>query len=228
MSATAVAAGGTSVRSNVAVKLLDLSDKGAGLVTTGRLRAGAEVLVRLFIEGTEDLYAAKALVRWAETWSKNGREADVAGIEFMEVQEVRGRRFRSLASWAGDLPTPGGEKRQNKRRLIESSKVTCQATGLFDLLGMSSNIATGLLDLSEGGCQVLTVKKLEPGTKVRLSFKFQNPGVEFNAVGEVRWCNRDTMSLTPRCATGVEFGDLSHDAEGRLRIVLKAMDAVER
>lgn len=223
-SATA-AAGGTGVRSNCAVKLIDVSDKGACLVTTGRLRAGAELIVRIFIEGTGDLYAAKAVIRWAQTWTHNNREADVAGIEFMQVLEVRGERFRSMASWAASVPTSGVDKRQQKRRLLESSKVSCVVAGLFNALGLSSNCATGLVDLSEGGCQLLASKKLEPGTRIKLTLGFKNPTVELNVTGEVRHSTRDTLTLEPRYTTGIAFGKLSHDDEGRLLMVLRAMDA---
>jgi hypothetical protein len=226
MSASAAASNAPGVRSNVAVKLIDVCDKGAGLVTTGRLRAGADLVVRIFIEGTDDLYAAKAIVRWAETWSRNGKEADVAGIEFMQVQEIRGSRFRSMASWAVGLPTTrADDKRQQKRRLLETSQVRCAVAGLFNALGMSPNLATGLLDLSEGGCQVMATKKLEAGAKVRLTLAFQNPTVEINASGEVRWAKCDTLSLEPKYTTGISFGKLSHDEEGRLMMVLRAMDS---
>jgi len=226
MSASAAGSAAGTVRANVAVKVVDLSDKGACVVTSGRLRAGAEFIVRLSYAGTEDLYSAQALVRWAQTWNREGKEADLAGLEFMKVLEVRGERFRSMASWAGELPTAEGERRQNKRRLLETSKVHCVATGLFSLLGMSSNVALRLSDLSEGGCQIVSSRKLDEGAKVKFTLSFQNPTVEIRGTGEARWCKRDTLSLEPRYATGISFGDLSHDDEGRLRIVLRAMDAV--
>jgi hypothetical protein len=222
MSASAASAAASS-RSNVAVKLVDVSDKGACVVTTGRLRAGAELLVRLFVEGTPDLYSATAVVRWAETWTRNGREADVAGLEFMKIQEVRGQRFHSMTSWAPNAPTPEEDKRRRKRRLLETSKVTCVTAGLFNLLGMSSNLALTLTDLSEAGCQITATKKLEPGARVKLTFAFKNPAVEFALAGEVRWAKADTLSLE-RYPTGIEFGKLSHQDEGRLLMVLRAMD----
>lgn len=227
-SATAVASGGTTVRTNCAVKLIDVSDKGACIVTTGRLRVGAELVVRLSIDGTEDLYAAKAVIRWAQTWTHNGREADVAGVEFMQVLEVRGQRFRSMAGWAGSVPTAENDKRKQKRRLLESSKVKCVVAGLFNALGMASNCATSLVDLSEGGCQIVATKKLEVGTRVKLTFGFQNPTVEVNITGEVRHSTRDTLTLDPKYSTGIAFGALSHDDEGRLLMVLRAMDAGEK
>ena len=227
-SATAVASGGTTVRSNCAVKIIDLSDKGACLVTTGRLRAGAELQVRLFIDGTEDLYVAKAVVRWAQTWTHNNREADVAGVEFMQVQEVRGMRFRSMAAWAAAVPTAQSDKRQQKRRLLDTSKVKCVVAGLFNALGMASNCATSLVDLSEGGCSLVATKKLEVGTRVKLTLGFQNPTVEINVAGEVRHATRDTLTLDPKYTTGIKFGDLPHDEEGRLLMVLRAMDSGEK
>ena len=227
MSASAVSgAAATTVRTNVAVKVVDISDKGACIVTTGRLRAGAELLVRLTIDGTDDFYAAKAVIRWAETWTRNNREADVAGIEFMQVQELRGNRFHALTSWAPVVPKAEDDKRRQKRRLLETSKVTCATAGLFNLLGMASNLAHSLVDLSEAGCQILAVKKLEAGTRVKLTLTFKNPAVEFSLEGEARWSNRDTMSLEPRYSTGIQFGKLSHEAEGRLLMVLRAMDTV--
>jgi hypothetical protein len=227
MSSTAASGSqATTSRSNVAVKLVDVSDKGACLVTTGRLRAGAELLVRLFVEGTDDLYAAKAVVRWAETWTKNGREADVAGIEFMQVQEIRGTRFHPMTSWAPAVPTRAEDKRKQKRRLLETSKVSCVATGLFNFLGMASNLATHLVDLSESGCQINASKKLEPGTKVKVTLAFKKPDVEISLLGEVKYANRDTLSLEPRYSTGIEFGKQSHDDEGRLLMVLRAMDTL--
>lgn len=228
MSSTAVGAGATSARTNVAVKLIDVCDKGACIVTSGRLRVGAELSVRFFMSGTDDLYGAHAVVRWAQTWTKEGREADLAGLEFMKVTELRGTRFRSMASWAGELPTADGERRKMKRRLLETSKVHCVATGLFSLLGMSSNIAISLSDLSEGGCQIVASKKLEEGAKVKFTLSFQNPTVEIHGTGEVKWCKRDTLSLEPRYGLGLSFGDLANTEQGRLMMVLRAMDAVEK
>lgn len=226
MSSTAVGAAAAGARTNVAVKCVDISDKGACIVTTGRLRVGAELIVRFNMSGTDDFYGAQAVVRWAQTWTREGREADIAGLEFMKVVELRGNRFRSMASWAGEIPTADGERRQMKRRLLETSKVHCVATGLFSLLGMSTNIGLALSDLSEGGCQIVTNKKLDDGAKVKIKLSFQNPTVEINGAGEVRWCKRDTLSLEPRYATGIVFAGLPNAEEGRLMMVLRAMDAV--
>ena len=72
----------------------------------------------------------------------------------------------------------------------------------------------------------MATKKLEAGTRVRLTLAFKNPAVELALDGEARWANRDTLSLEPRYATGIVFGKLSHEAEGRLLMVLRAMDTI--
>ncbi len=78
-----------------------------------------------------------------------------------------------------------------------------------------------LVDLSEGGCQIILEKKVDPGKRVKLHMSFKKPDFKIDAEGEVRWCNRDTLSLAPKWPTGIEFKNLSHDDSAQLRLLLK-------
>jgi c-di-GMP-binding flagellar brake protein YcgR len=205
-------------RTNLALKWLDVSAKGSCIVTSGRLRVGVQLMVTIDVPDTTVRFRAKAAVRWSQSLQHKGREAEVAGIEFMEVLEAQGEKVQFLRSWwRGPLE---GEIRKHKRVAFEGAKVECLPSGLWSALGLSSNAARSLTDVSEGGCQFVASRKLEPGSRVKVRISFKHPSVTVQAEGEVRWCNRDTNSLEPRYATGIEFRDISREDEARLRVAL--------
>ena len=199
---------------NLAVRLLDASASGACLITKGRLREGIPVIVGIILPNQKARVMSKAVVRWATTVESKGRTAHVAGIEFE----------KPIAALAPRLPKSGPSKhaepqRRHKRFVPEKVEIVCLPPGLLRKLGVKSNAARALKDLSLGGAQILSSEKLSTGDRVELLLQFAFPKTTVRAAGIVRWCRRDTLSLEPRWNVGVVFKDLDPGAHGRLRTV---------
>src|SRR6185295_17755105 len=188
---------------NLAVKLLDTSASGACLVTKGRLREGIPVVVGIMLprHGTRVMF--KATVRWATTVESKGRTAHVAGLQFE----------RPVSELGPTIPTGGSSKtmpskepqRRHPRFAPEQVDIVCLPRGILRKLGVKSNSARSLKNVSLGGAQIVVAEKLKPGELVDLTLQFRYPATTVAAEGVVRWCRRDTLSLEPRWLVGVVF-----------------------
>jgi len=212
-------AGNPAHRNNLAVRCLDLSTGGACIVTTGRLRVGAAMVLSIDIPDTAQRFRGKAVIRWSQSVEKKGQEAHVAGLQILEVQECLGDKVAFLAGAQKLQPADGRQK--HRRVLAQETEVSCAVAGLMGALGLSGNIAKGLVDVSEGGCKLILEKKVEVGQRVKLQFTFKHPALKVNGEGIVRSCDRDTLTLAPKYETGIEFQNLSNDDAAHLRLVLK-------
>lgn len=207
-------------RNNLAVRCLDLSTGGACIITPGRLRVGASIVISVDIPDTATRFRGKAVVRWSQSVEKQGREAHVAGMQILEVQECQGERVAFLG--ANQKALPADNRQKHRRVLVNEAVVTCSTAGLMGALGLSGNIAKSLIDLSEGGCKLILEKKVEVGQKVKIQLAFKHPALTVTSEAIVRSCERDTMSLAPKYETGVEFHRMSNDDAGHLRVILKS------
>jgi hypothetical protein len=199
---------------NLAVRLLDTSATGACLVTKGRLREGIPVIVGIIFPSQKARVMSKAVVRWSTTVESKGRTAHVAGIEFENPIESLGPKR------APGAPSKNGEpQRRHKRFVPEKVDIVCLPVSLLTKLGVKSNAAKGLKNLSLGGAQIVSTEKLKAGDRVDLMLQFNYPRTSVRAVGVVRWCKRDTLSLEPRWNVGVIFKEMDPNSEGRLRTV---------
>src|SRR6516162_7177376 len=154
---------------NLAVKLLDTSATGACLVTTGRLREGIPVTVGIIFPSQNARVMSKAVVRWATTVESKGRTAHVAGIQFENpIKELGPKR---------EIPDPrkGEPQRRHKRATPEKVDIVCLPVGLLTKLGVKSNAAKGLKNLSLGGAQIVSSEKLKTGDRVDLMLQFRYP-----------------------------------------------------
>lgn len=199
---------------NLAVRLLDTSATGACLVTTDRLREGCPVIVGIILPGQKNGIMAQGFVRWSTSIEQKGRTAHVAGVEF----------DKPVAALAPSLPKSGPSKhaepnRRHKRFVPEKVDIVCLPPGFLSKLGMKSNTAKALKNLSMGGAQILSTEKLEKGDRVDLLLKFAFPKTSVRAAAIVRWCKRDTLSLDPRWNVGVVFKEMDPATQSRLRTV---------
>jgi len=210
-------AGPGSPSFNLAVKLLDTSATGACLVTTGRLRQGVPVIVGIDLPRQGAKVVAKAVVRWSTTVESKGRTAHVAGLQFESpVSHLAPKKAPAPAPRQAAAKEP---QRKHKRFAPEKVDIVCLPRGLLSKLGVKSNSAKALKNVSLGGAQIISTEKLRPGEPVDLTLKFRYPAAEVKAEGVVRWCRRDTLSLEPRWNVGVIFKRIDLDAQGRLRTV---------
>jgi c-di-GMP-binding flagellar brake protein YcgR len=210
-------------RTNLAVRCLDLSARGACIVTPGRLRVGAPIVVAIDIPDTATRFRGKAVVRWSQSVEKQGREAHVAGVEVLEVQDCQGERVEFMSGRAARNLVAADNRQKHRRVLVSEAEVTCTVSGLMGALGLSGNIAKSLVDISEGGCKLILEKKVEPDHKVKLHFTFKHPALKVGTEGIVRSCVRDTMTLAPKYDTGIEFQNMPNEDAAHLRLVLKTL-----
>ncbi len=201
---------------NVARKLIDVSAKGACLVTSGRLRQGLPVSVELTVPGTKERVRLKASVRWSTTVESKGRTAHVAGLEFDQPAPA-------LAQ-PGRRPDSGGfrgadPQRRHKRFHPPKAEVVCLPRDLLRAIGFKKNAGRALKDLSLGGAQIVSTRPLKPGQRVDLALSFRYPTVSVTAEGLVRWCRRDTLSLEKRWFVGVVFKQIDPASDSRLKTV---------
>jgi len=208
-------------RVNLAVRCLDLSTGGACVVTTGRLRVGASMVLSVDIPDTATRFLGKAVVRWSQSVEKKGQEAHVAGMQILEVKECQGEKVGFIAGAQRMLPADNRQK--HRRVLVQEAEVSCTAAGFMGALGLSGNVAKSLVDLSEGGCKLILEKKVEVGQKVKIQITFKHPALKVSSDGIVRRCDRDTLQLAPKYETGVEFQNLSNDDAAHIRLVLKSL-----
>ena len=191
-------------------------------MTPGRLRVGAAVILSIDIPDTATRFRGRAVVRWSQSVEKQGREAHVAGMEIVEVQECQGERVGFLGGGARNL-LPADARQKHRRVLANEVEVTCTVAGFMGAIGLSGNIAKSLVDISEGGCKLVLEKKVEVGAKVKLQFSFKHPALKVASEGIVKRCDRDTLTLTPKYDTGVEFQNMPNGDAANLRIVLKTL-----
>jgi hypothetical protein len=208
-------------RTNLALRCLDLSTGGACIVTPGRLRVGASIVISVDIPDTATRFRGKAVIRWSQSVEKKGLEAHVAGMQILEVQECQGEKVDFLGAAAQNL-LPADHRQKHRRMLVHEAGVSCSVAGLMGALGLSGNIARSLLDLSEGGCQLILEKKVDVGQRVKIQLTFKHPALKIQGDGIVRRCDRDTLTLAPKYATGIEFQNLTNEDAAHLRLVLKS------
>lgn len=202
---------------NLAVRLLDTSATGACVVTKGRLREGIKVVVGVVLPRQGKKVMARAVVRWSTTVEKRGRVAHVAGLQFE-------RHLSELAAPeapppAPDIPKAAEPQRRHRRFAPEKVEIVCLPRGILRKLGVKSNSAKALRNLSLGGAQIVCGQKLSPGERVDLTLQFRYPATTVVAEGIVRWCRRDTLSLEPRWNVGVVFKQMDPGSDGRLKTV---------
>jgi hypothetical protein len=203
-------------RVNLATRLLNVSTRGAQIATRGRLRERLGVIFEIELPGSRERFRAKAVVRWSKSVEAGGRTMNVAGLQFMST--IKGRAELKPAT-----PRPGAEPRRgNKRFFPREVEIVCLPRGVLKSLGLASNAAKHLKDLSLGGAQVVSNRKLSPGRRVELRLKFTKPKLVVEIEGTVKWCRRDTLSVEPRWLAGVRFNYMPDDSEINLKAIERA------
>ncbi len=214
---------------NLAMRLIDIGSGGLCFVTVGRLREGVPVRIDLSIPSARSRFRVKGTVRWSQTLESKGRVAHVAGVEFEKTLEALGPQVESLTVWmrSGERgapprtpPTPEPVRR-HKRFSPPDVELSCVPRGVLHALGFRPNVGRSLKDLSLGGAQLVSGRRLRRGRRVDLVLDFRNPRSILRAQGVVRWCRRDTMSLESRWFVGVAFTRLSAVDDEHLRSIAR-------
>ena len=204
---------------NLAIKLLDLSARGACFVSRSRLKNGLRVQVLIVQPGAGTRSSVDATVRWSESLERDAKVAHVTGVEF--DRPVPGLGLPEEPSRPAKRPPPlrnGVDPRRHHKRFkpANTSIVCMPKEGLMRKLGFKPNTAQALLDLSLSGAQVLCDRKLELREVYDLEIVLGDGKTTINTEGTVCWCRRDTLSLKPRWNVGLRFGRLDEDAKRNL------------
>lgn len=204
------AADAAAVPYNLALRLVDLSDHGACVETSGRLRAGQRVLLELALPGTRLPVKVKGVIRWSKSAPKTGRGGDVAGIQFEQAL---------MASVAAAPPAKDPQRRFRRFVPADLGDARCVAADVWATLGLRRNATRGVRDLSLGGIQLETRRPLRVHQPVRLRLEVRTPRAVIEGEGVVRWCRRDTLSIKPRWTVGIVFRRLHPDTAAALKRV---------
>lgn len=203
------AAEAAAVPYNLALRLVDLSDRGACVETAGRLRPGQPVLLELTLPDSRLPVKAGGVIRWSRSAPRDGRPADFAGIQF-----ERGL----MASVAASSNRRTDPQRRHRRFVpIDLGEARCLPDDLWTALGLRRNALRGVRDLSLGGVQLETRRPLRVRQPVRLRLQVLTPRAVVEAEGVVCWCRRDTLSLQPRWAVGIRFRRVGPDSDAALK-----------
>lgn len=201
-------ADGKDAQFNLARRVVDLSPRGACVVTVGRLRPGLNVIANMKVPGTRLDVKMLGVVRWSTTVEREGKTAHVAGLEFDHALEVEG----------GSSPKRRKDFQRRHPRFVPTEVDSELVTeGLLAKIGMKQNPAQAVRDLSQGGISVVSTEQLKPGKSVKLRLEFRITRSKIEAEGVVRWCRRDTLSLAPRWIVGIVFKQMSPKSDAELR-----------
>ncbi len=214
-----------SRRINLAVKAVDVGGKGACIVTVGRLREGLPLIIEIALPDAHERFRAKGIVRWSQTWVHKSREANVAGVEFMEVLEACGERVQFLAQGCRKPAAPRGEelRREHRKSLLQQAELVCRPKGFWSALGFGCIITGRLAHLTPAGFRMISRTKLPQGKRVEVRMDFQSPRTFVAAEAEIRECRRDTLVLEPRYEVDAEFTKVLPENRERLDEVLRLM-----
>jgi len=107
-------------------------------------------------------------------------------------------------------------RRRHKRFHPPRVEVVCVPRGFWSSLLRKTNVALGLKDLSLGGAQIVADRPLKPGAKTDVTLRFAGFPDPVEMEADVRWCRRDTLSLTPKWMAGLTIKRMSDVHETRL------------
>ena len=202
---------------NLAVKLVDAGAKGACFLSRGRLRPGLRVRMLVVKPGSGVRTTVDAVVRWSTSLQKEGRVAHVTGVEFDRTVPALDSGITPARGTPRTAPRPDPQ-RLHRRFSPRNAQVVCVARdGLLRRLGVRTNVARRLKDLSLSGAQIVSHRSLKPGQQVDV--EISAGGTSFVTEAIVRWCRRDTLSLERRWNVGVLFRTLRRDVRKELSTV---------
>ena len=205
---------------NLAIKLLDVSSRGACFVSRARVRNGLRVQVLIVRPGAGTRSSVDGTVRWSESLkSPEGKTAHVTGVEF-------DKSIVGLGLPEEPAPRPKKTQRIQKttdprrhHRRFKPEKTTVVAMpkgGFWRKLGFKPNTAHSLLDLSMGGAQIVSTKKLKTRQVLDVEIILSDGKTTIATEAVVCWCRRDTLSLKPKWNVGLRFAKLDEDSKRSL------------
>ena len=117
---------------------------------------------------------------------------------------------------------PSHERRGYVRFRSERVRLALFQAGLMDKVGMASNLAFSLADISLGGMSAVVNREMKPYSRIRATIEFPRLGQTLSLLGEVRWCGR---LFDNNWEVGVIFALLSPEDHAVLRGWVHFMNA---
>ena len=112
------------------------------------------------------------------------------------------------------FPSAAGTRLDLAAMVLDSTVVP---EGLLASLGVKENASLRVRDLSQGGVSIVTEKPIKAGREVKIRLEFRITRSIIEGEGVVRWCRRDTLSLTPRWVVGIVFKRMPAKSDAELR-----------
>jgi hypothetical protein len=212
-----------SNRNNLAVKLVDVGGKGACVVTVGRLRESLPVQIEIAIPEAHERFRARGVVRWSQTWTHNSREANVSGIEFMEILEASGEQVQFLTQGCRRpraAPVGVDLKREHRNALLKETRVVIRTRGFWSAIGFSTETQGRLTDLTESGFQMVTPSRFETGQRLDARLDFTSPRSHVSSEIVIQSCRRDTLVLEPKFEVEAIFANIPAESQANLDGIL--------
>lgn len=207
---------------NYATHLVDVSLGGACVLSVGRLRPDARMILDVFFQQHQGGFRVPAVVRWSREVTHQGKQLYMSGLEFAARPEFTGRALDAVLGRAGagietKLRPAKPNRRKSDRVKVDVAEIECVPAGLLAGLGLASNVAKSLLDLSESGARFVSKKPLEAGKRFRLRVRIPRIGSALRMAAVVRWCREDKKD---RYLIGVEFEDVPEES----RVILRSLE----
>jgi len=213
---------------NIAVELRDVGWGGVQFVSSEPVQAAGPLNLQIREEISGEVLHARGEVAWVRTQRVDDREVHVVGVKFDEILTAPSKCARFFGEDAKpqpplrDLPAakPPPRQRAGDRFPISDCEVVLERDHRFRQLEKPGNLASGLLDLSRSGAQVVCTQALSRGDRVRLTVilrKFQDI---FTAEAETVWVRNLRPDDGP-WKVGLSFGTLDHSQERKVQSMEK-------
>jgi len=214
---------------NIAVELQDVGWGGVRFVSSEPVQAAGPLNLQIREETSGEVLHARGEVAWVRTQRVEDREVHVVGVKFDEIlaDPAKCGRFFGDRVEPGPRPRelpaarPPSKRRAGNRFPISDCEVVLERDHRFRQLEKPGNLASGLLDLSRSGAQVVCTQALSRGDRVRLTVilkKFQDI---FTAEAETVWVRNLRPADGRSWKVGLAFGTLDHSQERKIQSVEK-------
>ncbi len=219
-------AGPASSRNNLALRAVDLGGKGACLLTVGRLRERLPVIVEIALPEEHARFKARAVVVWSRTLVHKSQEANVAGLEFLEILEASGEKVQFMTEGCRKpraAPVGADLKREHRNTLLKEAKLVCRTRGFWSAIGFSSEIPGRLTGLTADGFQMVCSSRIGAGRRLEVRLDFSSPPAIVTAEVVVQSCRRDTLVLEPRYEVEAVFAAIPPESQDSLQGILSLL-----
>jgi PilZ domain-containing protein len=214
---------------NIAVELQDVGWGGVRFVANEPVQPSGTLALMIREETSGEVLHARGEVAWVRTQKMEDREVHVVGVKFDQILAPPSKCARFFGEdakpepQARDVPSakPPRKRRAGGRFPVSDCEVVLERDHRFRAPKTPGNLASGLLDLSRSGAQVVCSQPLSRGDRVRLTVilkKFQDI---FTAEAETVWVRTFRPIENRSWKVGLAFSTLDHSQERKIESLEK-------